>query len=104
MSNELAPARFPAIVITAPGRQDVRVICGTWCSPAGQASSVSSGVLTLRLPDPGRKLVGLRLVPDVLREHGYDATLHEVADVHNYTAWRDSFDPHLTRMLRRMRS
>jgi len=65
MSNELAPARFPAIVITAPGRQDVRVICGTWCSAAGQASSVSSGVLTLRVPDPGRKLVGLRLVPDV---------------------------------------
>jgi len=45
-----------------------------------------------------------RLTTGVLREHGYDATLHEVADVHNYTAWRDSFDPHLTRMLRRMRS
>jgi len=41
------------------------VICGTWCSAAGQASSVSSGVLTLRVPDPGRQLVGLRLVPDV---------------------------------------
>jgi len=34
------------------------VICGTWCSAAGQASSVSSGVLTLRVPDPGRKLGG----------------------------------------------
>jgi enterochelin esterase family protein len=43
-----------------------------------------------------------RLMTRVLREHGYDATLHEVADVHNYTAWRDSFDPHLTRLLRRM--
>jgi enterochelin esterase-like enzyme len=43
-----------------------------------------------------------RLITRVLREHGYDATLHEVADVHNYTAWRDSFDPHLTRLLRRM--
>ena len=41
------------------------MICGTWCGAAGQASSVSSGVLTLRVPDPGRKLVGLRLVPDV---------------------------------------
>jgi enterochelin esterase-like enzyme len=38
----------------------------------------------------------------VLREHGYDATLHEVADVHNYTAWRDSFDPYLSGLLRRM--
>ncbi|HXL16170.1 MAG TPA: hypothetical protein VN961_01475, partial [Streptosporangiaceae bacterium] len=26
---------------------------------------MSSGVLTLRVPDPGRKLVGLRLVPDM---------------------------------------
>ncbi len=43
-----------------------------------------------------------RVMTRVLREHGYDATLHEVADVHNYTAWRDSFDPHLTRLLRRM--
>ncbi len=41
------------------------MICGTWCSAAGQASSVSSGVLTLRVPDPGCKLVGLRLVPDM---------------------------------------
>jgi enterochelin esterase-like enzyme len=41
-----------------------------------------------------------RLMTSVLRDHGYDASLHEVADVHNYTAWRDSFDPHLTRLLR----
>ena len=41
-----------------------------------------------------------RLMTRVLRDHGYEATLHEVADVHNYTAWRDSFDPHLTRLLR----
>jgi enterochelin esterase-like enzyme len=44
-----------------------------------------------------------RLMTHVLRDHGYEATLHEVADVHNYTAWRDSFDPDLTRLLR-MRS
>jgi enterochelin esterase family protein len=25
--------------------------------------------------------------------------LHEVADLHNYTAWRDSLDPHLTHLL-----
>jgi len=43
-----------------------------------------------------------RLMTGVLRQHGYDATLHEVADVHNYTAWRDAFDPHLSRLLRRM--
>jgi len=27
------------------------------------------------------------------------AELHEVADTHNYTAWRDALDPHLTRLL-----
>jgi enterochelin esterase-like enzyme len=29
------------------------------------------------------------------------APLHEVADTHNYTAWRDAFDPHLTDLLAR---
>jgi enterochelin esterase family protein len=27
--------------------------------------------------------------------------LDEVPDLHNYTAWRDAFDPYLTRLLRR---
>jgi enterochelin esterase-like enzyme len=27
------------------------------------------------------------------------APLHEVQDTHNYTAWRDAFDPYLTRLL-----
>ena len=34
-----------------------------------------------------------------LRAHDYPADVHEVADMHNYTAWRDAFDPHLTRLL-----
>ena len=33
------------------------------------------------------------------RRQGYDAALHEVPDLHNYTAWRDAFDPHLTELL-----
>jgi enterochelin esterase-like enzyme len=36
-----------------------------------------------------------------LVEQGFDAELHEVGDTHNYTAWRDAFDPHLTRLLAR---
>lgn len=43
-----------------------------------------------------------RLMARLLRDHGYPADLHEVPDVHNYTAWRDAFDPYLTRLLRRM--
>jgi len=35
-----------------------------------------------------------------LRARGYPVTFHEVPDVLNYTAWRDAFDPYLTRLLR----
>jgi len=40
-----------------------------------------------------------RLMTGALREAGYPATLHELPDLHNYTAWRDAFDPYLTRLL-----
>jgi enterochelin esterase-like enzyme len=40
-----------------------------------------------------------RLVGQALRARGYAAALHEVPDMHNYTAWRDAFDPHLTQLL-----
>jgi enterochelin esterase-like enzyme len=43
-----------------------------------------------------------RMMAQVLQRLGYPAELHEVADVHNYTAWRDAFDPYLTRLLQRM--
>jgi enterochelin esterase-like enzyme len=45
-----------------------------------------------------------RLMTQTLRARGYPATLHEVPDGHNYTAWRDAFDPHLTRLLGQMRA
>jgi enterochelin esterase-like enzyme len=35
-----------------------------------------------------------------LRRHGYPARLFEVPDAHNYTGWRDAFDPYLTDLLR----
>ena len=40
-----------------------------------------------------------RVMARALAEQGYDARLDEVPDLHNYTAWRDAFDPHLTRLL-----
>jgi enterochelin esterase-like enzyme len=40
-----------------------------------------------------------RLMAAALRARGYPATLRELPDVHNYTAWRDAFDPHLTQLL-----
>jgi enterochelin esterase-like enzyme len=36
-----------------------------------------------------------------LAAQGYDVSLEEVADMHNYVGWRDAFDPHLTALLRR---
>lgn len=34
-----------------------------------------------------------------LRHRGYEARLHEFRDGHNWVAWRDSFHPHLLRLL-----
>jgi enterochelin esterase family protein len=43
-----------------------------------------------------------RLMAATLARHGYPAALREGADAHNYTAWRDAFDPHLTRLLQQV--
>jgi len=51
---------------------------------------------------PEENLNNNRQLTHRLRERGYPAALHEVPDAHNYTAWRDAFHPHLTRLLRRM--
>jgi enterochelin esterase-like enzyme len=40
-----------------------------------------------------------RAMTTALAALGYQAALREVADVHNYTAWRDAFDPALTELL-----
>ena len=40
-----------------------------------------------------------RLMASVLAAQGYPTGLHELADLHNYTGWRDAFDPHLTKLL-----
>jgi enterochelin esterase-like enzyme len=42
-----------------------------------------------------------RLMARTLAAQGYPASLHEVPDTHNFTAWRDAFEPHLTGLLAR---
>ena len=42
-----------------------------------------------------------RLMARALSTQGYPAVLHEVPDMHNYTAWRDALEPHLTALLAR---
>ena len=41
-----------------------------------------------------------REMAQTLRRQGYPVTMAEVPDAHNYTGWRDAFDPHLTDLLR----
>jgi enterochelin esterase family protein len=43
-----------------------------------------------------------RLMTRALNREGYPVELHELPDMHNYTAWRDAFDPHLTQLLKRV--
>ena len=40
-----------------------------------------------------------RLMLEAFRSRGYPASLDEVPDLHNYTAWRDALDPYLTALL-----
>src|SRR3954468_24806547 len=42
-----------------------------------------------------------RQMARALAAQGYDVSLEEVADMHNYVGWRDAFDPHLAELLRR---
>jgi enterochelin esterase-like enzyme len=42
-----------------------------------------------------------RAMAAALADQGYDVELAEVPDMHNYTGWRDAFDPHLAALLRR---
>jgi enterochelin esterase-like enzyme len=42
-----------------------------------------------------------REMASALAAQGYDVTLVEVPDLHNYTGWRDAFDPHLSELLRK---
>lgn len=43
-----------------------------------------------------------RVMASALAAQGYDVQLHEVPDLHNYTSWRDAFDPYLTSLLSRL--
>jgi enterochelin esterase-like enzyme len=43
-----------------------------------------------------------RFIRDALAAQGYDISWHEHPDAHNWTSWRDTLDPHLTRFLREL--
>jgi enterochelin esterase-like enzyme len=41
-----------------------------------------------------------RVMASALAAQGYRVSLHEGRDLHNFTAWRNAWDPHLTQLLR----
>jgi enterochelin esterase family protein len=47
-------------------------------------------------------LANNRDMAKILERHGYAVTFGEVPDAHNWTGWRDAFDPYLTALLRRV--
>jgi enterochelin esterase family protein len=57
--------------------------------------------VTLTCGSAEENLDNNRLMARTLANQGYPAALHEVPDLHNYTAWRDAFEPHLTGLLAR---
>lgn len=51
---------------------------------------------------PEENLGNNRSMAAALARLGYEVQLREVADVHNYTAWRDAFDPWLGGLIQRV--
>ncbi|HYN97602.1 MAG TPA: alpha/beta hydrolase-fold protein [Pilimelia sp.] len=71
----------------------------------GQVLRAADGPPTPTMLTCGRveeNLANNRDMARALWRQGYPATLFEVPDAHNYTGWRDAFDPYLTDLLRRV--
>ena len=66
-------------------------------APAGDNRRPIPVVLTCGIVE--ENLANNRLMTATLRRLGYPATLVEVRDAHNYTAWRDCLDPHLATLV-----
>jgi enterochelin esterase-like enzyme len=58
--------------------------------------------LTLTCGTIEENLHNNRAVHEALLRHGYDSRLVVNRDGHNYTGWRDTFDPHLIDLLARL--
>jgi enterochelin esterase family protein len=67
---------------------------------AGPAADPVPIVLTCGLIE--ENVENNRLMTRALGAQGYDTRLVENRDVHTYTGWRDTFDPHLVDLVRRV--
>jgi enterochelin esterase family protein len=66
------------------------VLAGRGAAPIPVAITVGTGE---------ENLANNRAVAAALDEQGYDVRFATIRDAHNWTAWRDSLDPHLTELL-----
>jgi enterochelin esterase family protein len=57
--------------------------------------------VTLTCGAPEENLANNRAVAGALRRQGHDVGFHIFRDAHNFVAWRDTLDPHLTDLLAR---
>ena len=90
--TELPPGREVSLHAIPPFMADVH-------AAAVLAEPVPT-VLTVGVIE--RNLANVRRMVTTLSARGYDVHLHEMPDGHNYTAWRDALDPHLTGLLARL--
>ena len=67
---------------------------------AGSASDPVPVVLSCGLIE--ENVENNRLMTRALQAQGYDTRLVENRDVHTYTGWRDTFDPHLVDLVSRV--
>ena len=80
-----------------------RIVRFVSAGPAGTARTAARpvpAVLTCGISE--ENLPNNQLMATCLMAAGYPAELHEVRGGHDWTTWRDSLDPHLTGLLRRM--
>ena len=69
------------------------------CAGSGPAEPASAALTCGTVEE---NLHGNRVVRDALAARGWQVTLAEHRDAHNWVAWRDTFDPWLAGLLREL--
>ncbi len=97
-SGSFFTPRFDAHEARFPRYQRIIRFVRATLRPAAHPHPVA---VTLTCGSAEENIHNNRLMARALSSQGYPAALHEVPDTHNYTAWRDAFEPHLTGLLAR---
>jgi len=85
-----------------PWFQRIVRFAGRLVGAAGISGRTAAVPITMTCGRVEENLGNNREMALALRRLGYPAELFEVPDAHNFTGWRDAFDPYLTDLLRRV--